>query len=312
MLNMPKPFRFAVSMLNALPKDEWASKARKIEQLGYSTLVAADHLMKQFAPLTALLAAAEATTTLRVGSYVLNNDFHHPVILAKEAATLDVLSGGRLELGLGAGYMRSEYEQGGIGYDSAPIRIRRLQESIQVLKSLFAEDPANFTGEFYTLANLNGLPKPLQKPSPPLLIGGAGKQLLSLAAREANIVGLVFKARPDGSGLDAADGNPASTTQKIQWIRQAAGARFDTLEINILVFGVLITENHAQALQQVADRLQLTEEQVHENPHYLLGTVDQICNTLQERREQYGISYITVFEQSAELFAPVVARLAGS
>ncbi|HLZ64119.1 MAG TPA: TIGR03621 family F420-dependent LLM class oxidoreductase [Ktedonosporobacter sp.] len=311
-MNTPKPFRFAVSTLNAVSKEEWVTKARRTEQLGYSTLVIPDHPSKLFAPVPALLAAADATTTLRVGSFVFNNDFRHPVMLAKEAATLDVLSDGRFEFGLGAGWQRPEYEQCGVKYDPAPVRTRRLEEAIQVVKRLFAEEPANFSGNFYTINNLDGFPKPLQQPYPPLLIGGAGKQTLSLAAREASIVGLVLKALPDGSNLDLTDGTSAATMQKIQWIRQAAGERFDDLELNILIFAAIVSEDHSQAIQRIAQRLKTTEEQVAENSHCLIGTVNQICETLQERREKYGISYITIFEQNLETFAPVVARLTGT
>jgi probable F420-dependent oxidoreductase len=306
-----KPFRFAVIAHHATSKDEWITKARWIEQLGYSTLLVPDHPVEQLAPVPAILAAAEATNALRVGSYVFNNDFRHPVMLAKEAATLDVLSGGRFEFGLGAGYDRSEYEQCGIVYDPAPVRVRRLEEAIQMVKRLFAEEPASFSGNSYTINNLNGFPKPIQHPYPPLLVGGAGKQMLSLAAREATIVSIAAKALHDGSGLDVTDTTPAATMQKIRWIRQAAGERFDVLELNIIIFAVIVTEDRSQAIQQLAGGFKATEEQVPAIPHCLIGTVSQMSEDLQERREKYGISYISVFEESAELLAPVVARLTG-
>lgn len=304
-----KPFRFAVIAHNATSKDEWRTKARRIEQLGYSTLFVPDHPGGQLAPVPAILAAADATKALRVGSYVLNNDFRHPVMLAKEAATLDVLSDGRFELGLGAGYDRSEYEQCGILYDPAPVRVRRLEEALQVVKSLFAEQSTSFSGNFYTITNLSGFPKPIQRPSPPLLVGGAGKHMLSLAAREATIVSIAAKSLPDGSGLDVTDTTEASTMQKIHWIHQAAGERFDRLELNIIIFAVVVTEDRSQAFEQLAGRFQTTEEQMPLIPHCLIGTLDQISDVLQERREKYGISYISVFEESAEVFAPVVANL---
>lgn len=306
-----KPFRFAVIAYHATSKDEWTSKAKQIEQLGYSTLFVPDHPAEQLAPVPAILAVAEATNALRVGSYVFNNDFRHPVMLAKEAATLDVLSNGRFEFGLGAGYDRSEYEQCGITYDPAPVRVRRLEEAIQVTKKLFAEEPASFSGKFYTIKNLNGFPKPIQHPYPPLLVGGAGKHMLSLAAREATIVSIAAKSLRDGSGLDVTDTTEASTMQKIHWIRQAAGERFDRLELNIIIFDVVVTKDRSQAFQQLAGRFQTTEEQMPTLPHCLIGTLDQISDVLQERREKYGISYISVFEESAEALAPVVARLAG-
>ena len=306
-----KPFRFAVIAHHATSKDAWITKARRIEQLGYSTLVVPDHPGEQLAPVPAILAAAEATRALRVGSYVFNNDFRHPVMLAKEAATLDILSDGRFEFGLGAGYDRSEYEQCGIVYDPAPVRVRRLEEAIQVVKRLFAEEPASFSGKSYTITNLNGFPKPMQRPSPPLLVGGAGKHMLSLAAREATIVSIAAKSLRDGSGLDVTDTTPAATMQKIRWIHQAAGERFERLELNIIIFAVVVTEERSQALRQLAGRFQTTEEHLPTLPHCLIGTLDQISDVLQERREKYGISYISVFEESAEVLAPVVARLTG-
>ena len=306
-----RPFRFGVIAYHATSKEEWVARARRIEQSGYSTLLVPDHPAEQLAPVPAILAAAESTSSLRVGSYVFNNDFRHPVMLAKEAATLDVLTGGRFELGLGAGYDRLEYEQCGISYDPAIVRVRRLEETIQIVKRLFAEEPATFSGNYYTINNLNGFPKPVQQPHPPLLVGGAGKQMLSLAAREAIIVSLGAKALGDGSGLDVTDTTPAATTQKIEWIRQVAGERFNALELNIIVYAVVVTENRSQAAQQLAGRFKATEEQMFTMPHCLIGTPDQMSEDLQERRERYGISYISVFEDSVEAFAPVVARLVG-
>ncbi|HZR40772.1 MAG TPA: TIGR03621 family F420-dependent LLM class oxidoreductase [Ktedonobacteraceae bacterium] len=313
MYEWQKSFRFAVSAGRAASQEEWVTKARKIEQLGYLTLVVPDHLPVPLALVPALLAAAEGTSTLRIGSFVFNNDFRHPVMLAKEVATLDVLSGGRFEFGLGAGWTQSEYEQSGIKYDPAPVRIRRLGEAIQVVKRLFAEERASFSGEFYTINNLNSLPKPIQQPYPPLVIGGGGKQMLSLAAREANIVTLIPKALPDRGNLDVAtDATPTATMQKIRWIRQAAGSRFDDLELNILIFAVsLAEEDRSRAIQHVSEVFKVKEDEVSDLPHCLIGTVDQVCEELQKRREQYGISYITVFENKIEEFAPVVARLAG-
>ncbi|QBD82920.1 TIGR03621 family F420-dependent LLM class oxidoreductase [Ktedonosporobacter rubrisoli] len=312
-MNTLKPFRFAVSAGKATSQEEWAAKARRIEQLGYSTMVIPDHLLRIFAPFSALLAAAQATHTLRIGSYVFNNDFRHPVLLAKEVATLDFLSGGRFELGLGAGYARSEYEQSGLTYDPASVRIRRLGEAIEVVKRVLAEESASFSGEFYTINQLNGFPKPIQRPHPPLLIGGAGKRILSLAARKANIVGIIPKALSDGSGLDFTDSTQAATMQKIEWIRQAAENRFDDLELNILAFQVTVTDDYSQVVQQMSKRFSVKEEEVSDIPHCLIGTVDQISEALQKRREKYGISYITVFdfENTVEALAPVVARLAG-
>jgi probable F420-dependent oxidoreductase len=291
-------------------KEEWITKARRAEQLGYAVLLVPDHFGEQLAPIPALLSAAEATTTLRVGSYVLDNDFRHPVMLAKEAATLDHLSGGRFELGVGAGWLRSEYEQAGIPYEPGAIRVKRLEETLQIVKGLFAEEPLTFSGTHYTIKDLNGSPKPLQQPHLPLLVGGASKRILSLAAREASIVSVSAKVLPDGSGLDVTDTTPMATLQKIEWIRLAAGERFLQLELNMIMFAVVVTEDRLSATQQLAEGFKTTTEQVLTIPHCLVGTPDQMCEDLRQRREQYGISYIGIFEESMEAFAPVVARLA--
>ena len=306
-----RPFRFGVITSGAQSREEWVNKAQEIEQYGYTSLLVPDHLGEQFSPALALLAAAEATRALHVGSYVFANDFRSPVLLAREAATLDVLTDGRFELGLGTGYQRAEYEQAGLSYDPANIRVSRLEEALHVIKGLFGEEPVNFSGKYYTINNLRGAPRPVQQPHPPLLVGGAGKRLLSLAAREADIVSLAARALPDGSGLEVADISPAATLQKIEWIRQAAGARFDQLELNMIIFASVITENRDQAVQQLTTELKITADQVLATPHVLVGSIDQVCVDLQARREQYGISYISIFEPSMEAFAPVVARLNG-
>lgn len=307
-----RPFRFGVIAYDAQSKEEWVARAKRIEQLGYATLLVPDHLGKQLAPVPAMLIAAEATRSLRVGSYVFDNDFRHPVLLAKEAAMLDVLTGGRFEFGIGAGYLRAEYEQAGISYDAANVRVSRLEETIQVVKGLFAEEPLTFAGSYYTVTNLDGFPKPVQRPHPPLLVGGAGKRLLTLAAREASIVSIGAKAQSDGSGLDVADTTPAATRQKMEWIRQAAGERFNQLELNMIMYEVVVTEDRHRIARQLAGRFKTTDDNVLTIPHCLIGTLDQIIEDVQRRREQYGISYISVFDEHSEAFAPVVARLAGT
>ena len=307
-----RPFRFGVIAYDAQSRQEWVAKARRIEQQSYATLLVPDHLERQLAPVPAILSAAEVTSSLRVGSYVFANDFRHPVMLAKEAATLDVLTDGRFEFGIGTGYLRSEYEQAGLSYDPASVRVGRLEEAIQVVKGLFAEEPLTFSGRYYRITNLKGFPKPVQRPHPPLLIGGAGKRLLTLAAREASIVSIGAKAQGDGSGLDVTDMTPEATRRKVEWIRQTARDRFDQLELNMIIFTVVVTEDRYQVAYQLAERFNTTPEQFLTIPHCLVGTVDQICEDLQTRREQYGISYIAVFDEHSEAFAPVVARLAGT
>lgn len=315
-MSKQQPFRFGVSIHGGRSRAEWIELARQVEDLGYSALLMPDHLGEQLSPVPALLSAADATTTLRIGSLVFDNDFRHPAMLAKEAATLDVLSDGRLELGLGAGWLKSEYERAGMPFDRAGTRIERMEEAIQIIKGLFADGPVNFTGKHYTVAGMEGFPKPIQRPHPPILIGGGGQRLLSIASREADIVGFIPKARSDGKGQDLTDATPEALEQKIAWVREAAGARFDELELGILVAQVITTEDREAAAQFIANTmaagLNVSADQVLQVPYLLLGSQEQICEDLLKRRERYGISYINVFEQGLEALAPVVARLVGT
>ena len=314
-MNKPRPFRFGVSVHGSKSRAEWRRIARQAEESGYSTLLLPDHLGDQLSPIPALVAAADATSMLRVGSLVFDNDFRHPVMLAKEAATLDVLSGGRLELGIGAGWLKPEYERSGIPFERASVRIARMEEAIQIVKGLFADGPVDFAGQYYTITGLEGFPKPVQRPHPPLHIGGGGQRLLSIAAREADIIGFIPRARADGQGQDLMDATPEALEQKITWVREAAGARFVDLELGILVAQVFTTQDREQAAQLIATTLaagyHVSTDQILQAPYLLIGSIDQICEDLQVRRERFGISYITVFERSLEVLAPVIARLAG-
>ncbi len=310
-----RPLRFGVSVSQARSIAEWVATARKIESLGYSTLLMPDHLGQQLAPIAALQAAAEATQTLRIGSLVFDNDFRHPVLLAKEAATLDLLSGGRFELGLGAGWEGSEYVQAGMPFDAPGVRVSRMEEALHLIKGLFADGRVTFSGTYYQVSALEGFPKPMQRPHPPILVGGGGKRVLSMAAREATMVGFSPIVRPDGSGQELTDATAQALAQKVEWVRQAAGERFDDLELQVLVAEVVLTDEREQVAQFIATTmasgLGITAEQVLEVPYVLIGTVEQLCEEVLARRERYGISYVTVFEKNMEAFAPVVARLAG-
>jgi probable F420-dependent oxidoreductase len=333
-----RPFRFGVTvgLLVRKSKAEWISAARWIEQAGYTTLLASDHMHVPMAPMPALTAAALATSTLRVGTAVLSNDFRHPAILAKEVATLDVLSDGRFELGIGAGWFQTEYEQAGIPFDTGVTRLERLEEAVRIIKGTFTQEPVTFSGHHYSTRNLVVPLKPLQQPRIPLLIGGSSKRILSFAAREASIVGLMMRPHPDtvkfdptkqvamagpqqqtrmlpGSpGFDEASIISEAVQQKIEWVRQSARERFSEIELHTLVPAVAVTNDREKAAQALAAKLRLTPEQVLASPHCLVGTINQICETIKSRREQYGISYLTISEEHMEAFAPVVARLAGS
>jgi probable F420-dependent oxidoreductase len=308
---MSRPFRFGVAAVETRSGQGWLQFARRVEALGYATLLAPDHFGDHLAPIAALAAAAAATSTLRIGSYVFDNDFRHPVVLAKEAATLDLLSNGRLELGLGAGWLKTEYDQAGLTFDPGAVRLARLAEAIQIVKGLFAEQPLTFEGAHYRVTNLLGRPRPVQRPGPPLFVGGGRRRLLSLAAREADIVNIAPGARLDGSGLDLDDITPEALDRKIGWLRQAAGDRFDRLELSIFLPLVEVTDRRQAAAERLEQAYQLPAERLLASPHTLIGSLGEIQEQLLERRERYGASYTVVFEQSAEAFAPIVASLAG-
>jgi probable F420-dependent oxidoreductase len=308
------PFRFGVVTESAPSREQWIKLARRVEELGYATFLLADHYVNEFPPLTALMAAADATSSLRVGSIVFNNDLRHPAMLAKEVATLDLLSGGRFELGIGAGWHRPEYEQVGIPFDPAGVRISRLEEALQIIKKFFTEESITFSGGHYTVTDLKAFPKPSQRPHPPIFIGGGGKRLLALAGREADIVGLHRKVNDDGT-VDASERTEAAIARKVEWVRQAAGERFESLELNILTGDIVITEHRQQAAEQyIRERARpgATAEELLASPYLFFGTVDQIAEQIQRLREQFGISYFVVGDESMEMLAPVVARLAGT
>ncbi len=310
---MPHKFRFGIQTGLAPSAEAWTEKARKIEALGYSTLFIPDHFNEQLAPLIALQAAADATTTLRVGTMVLDNDYRHPLVLAKELATLDLLSNGRLEAGLGAGWMVSDYEQSGIEYDTPGVRISRLREALRVIKGLFADGNVSLSGDFYNITGHDGTPKPLQRPHPPILIGGGGKRVLRLAAREADIVGVNFSlAEGTVNPAVAATGTAAATAEKIAWVREAAGANFDKLELNTTIFVSVVTDDREAMAERVGTGFGLPPADALGSPHILIGTIEQIVEDIQQCREEYGFSYVVFSGDVFEQMAPVVQKLAGT
>src|SRR5919198_972897 len=227
-----KPFRFGVTVGRASSRAEWAEKARKLEDLGYATLTVPDHLTDLFAPMPALTSAAEATTHLRIGTNVLNNDFRHPVLVAREAATVDLLTDGRLQLGLGAGFMQAEYDQLGVRFDPGGRRVERLAEAVRMLKGLFTGQPITFVGQHYHVTRHQLQLLPVQCPHPPVLIGGNGLRLLTMAAQEADIVGLTgITFRPGNHGPELSGWTVTGLEARLQRIREAAGARYERLEL---------------------------------------------------------------------------------
>lgn len=294
---MPRPFRFGVVAAYAPSHTAWTTTARRAEELGYATLLIPDRAnIGSLAPLPALAVAAQATTRLRVGSYVLCNDYRHPVLLAREAVTLDLLSEGRFELGLGAGVGPSEFQQLGIPFASAGTRVGRLEEALQVIKRLFTEGLVDYGGKYYTIMQMRGSPRPTQKPHPPLLVAGAGERMLKMAAREADIVAVGSKITERG-----ADPTDATLEQKIAWMKEAAGQRFGDLELSQTIYDLSITDGGAALSPQAGG------PPIPKKPMLISQAVDYLL----ERRERYGFSYLQVYEGQMENFAPVVAQLAG-
>ena len=306
-------FRFGIQLSQPFAGSTWSETARQVEALGYSTLFVPDHFGDQLAPITALAVAAEATTTLRVGALVFDNDYRHPVTLATETATLDLLSGGRVELGLGAGWMRTDYEQSGIAYDPPGVRVDRFAEALEVITRLFADGPVDFTGEHYTITGLEGLPKPHTPGGPPVIVGGGGKRVLSIAARHADIVGINPNLASGAIGAEVvADAMAERVDEKVGWVRDAAGDRFDDLELNVLSFLSTVTDDPAGLAGGVAEMFGASAEEVLATPSVVVGTVAGICDTLIERRNRWGFSYYVFQAESAVTMAPVVAALAGT
>jgi probable F420-dependent oxidoreductase len=306
-----RPFRFAVQEHKPATGPDWAAKVRRLESLGYSALYLPDHFSEQPGVFTALGAAAAATERLRLGALVFDNDYRHPAVLAKETATLDLLSGGRVDFGIGAGWERSDYDATGLVYDSPGVRIERMVEGLAICRGLFGDGPFSFEGKHYTITALNGHPKPIQKPVP-VLLGGGGRRMLTIAAREADIINVNFNlAHGAVSSELVLTGTAEQTDEKISWIREAAPERFEEIELSVLIFLLNVTDDARSLADAVAGGLGTTGDVVLGIPHFLIGSLDEMEEVLQRRRERYGISYVIVQQDAVESFAPVVERLAG-
>jgi probable F420-dependent oxidoreductase len=317
----PRTFRFA-AQLSTVPDGtgpggtaaSWAEQARKAEDLGYSTLLMPDHFGDQLAPVPALMAAACATPGLRIGTLVFDNDYRHPVVLAKEAATLDVLSDGRLELGLGAGWMRTDYQQSGMAYDPPGVRVERFAEGVEVVAGLLASDePFSFTGRHYTVTEHALLPRPVQRPRPPLILGGGGRRVLTVAGHHGDIVSIHVDLRAGTGGPEAApNASPDATRQKVAWVKEAAGARFDDIELNCLIGFAIITDDRQGIVDSMAPVFGIDPADALHVPLALIGTLDEMAEELEWRRAEYGISYYSIEAACWEALAPVVGRLTGT
>ncbi len=307
-----RPFRFGVQVNGTGSRSEWVEMARKVESLGYSTLTMPDHFSGQLAPVPALQCAADATSTLRLGALVFDNDYKHPVVLAKELATMDVLSDGRVEVGLGAGWMVTDYEQSGIAYDSPGVRVSRLIEGLAVMRGAWGAEPFSFEGEHYTITGYKASPKPIQSPFP-VLIGGGGRRVLKFAAQHADIVGInatLTSGAVDSSTFDSM--TPDAVDDKVAIVRAVANEarRFDEIELNIRAFMVVITDDVDKALDTLSSFTGAPKQVIADSPFALVGPTEKLIEDIQERRQRWGFSYVIVGQNDIEPFAAVVAALA--
>jgi probable F420-dependent oxidoreductase len=306
-----RPFRFAVVGHLAESGKDWAEKAKRAEALGYSSLVMPDHFVNPLTPIPGLAFAAAATSTLRIGAIVFANDFRNPALLAKETATLDFLSDGRFEFGIGAGWLLDEYVKAGIQFDPPGVRIARMREGLEIIRALWTDGPVTHDGDHYRIQGLEGLPKPVQKPGPPVFIGGTGKRMLQLAGREADIVGLLPKTLPHG-GHDWAGSTEESLVERLAWVRAGAGERFSEIEFSNVAFYLAVTDQPLAVAETAAAGFGLDPRAFLASPDVLVGSVEGIEEKLIERRERFGISYVEIFDRDAIDFASVVAKLAGT
>ncbi len=310
---MTRAFRFGVQTKTASSRKEWIELIRKIDDLGYGSVTMPDHFDDQLAPSVALMAAADASERLRIGALVWCNDYRHPVVFAKESATLDLLTDGRLELGIGAGWMATDYEEAGMTYDRPGMRIERMVEAIEVLKGLFGDDTFSYEGEHYQIANLNSTPKPVQKPHPPFLIGGGGPRFLRLAGKHADIVGINPNLSAGAITPDVGqDATAERYEEKLGWVREGAGDRFDDIELQIRIFFVSVSDDRMGTAEALAAGVGMSVEQGLESPLALVGSPAEIAEDLRKRRDRFGFSYVVVGQDQYEAFAPVVAELAGT
>lgn len=308
-----RPFRFSASLGAVHGRTELIDRVRMIEGLGYSTVTIADHLNDQLGPLTAMATIAEHTTTLRVGALVFCNDFRHPVTLAKEAATLDLLTEGRFEFGLGAGWKIEDYRWAGIPLDGAGRRVERLGEALEVIRSLWSDEVTDHRGEHYRVDAMPGTPRPFTPGGPPITVGGGGRRVLELAARHADVVGL--NPQLASGVIDASAGptsTPTATTAKIEWIHGAAGDRLDDIEIHSRWHLAAVVPNRGEIAEELAPAFGLTPEEALDSPHAAVGTVGEICENLRRQKETWGVSYLGVPATAVEEMAPVVAELSGA
>ncbi|WP_280425997.1 TIGR03621 family F420-dependent LLM class oxidoreductase [Nocardia carnea] len=320
---MSRPFRFAVQATRATSGTEWRDTARQIEDLGYSTLFLADHYLgkgpaaresryppQHLAPIAAMAVAAAVTTTLRIGCRVFCADYHVPGVLMKEATTLDLLTDGRLEFGIGGGWSAPEYRAMGVAFRPAAQRVAKLAEVVGLFKAHCSGEQLDRTGEYVTSVGYAGLPRPVQRPHPPLMIGGSRRRVLSLAGREADIASI---SNVPFDPIDAAGRTPQQeAARRLAFVRDAAGDRFAALDIESSPFFATVTTDPDAALAEVSKIMNVSPDGLGDHPNVLAGTVPEIADRLRERRELFGANYITVQQTEFAAFAPVVELLTGT
>ena len=310
----PRRFRFGVQLNAPFDGSTWTESVRELEALGYSTLFVPDHVDSGLGPLTAMAAAVTATTTLKVAPLVLACDFRHPAIVARELATIDQLSGGRLEVGLGAGWKKVDYEQSGIPMERPGVRVDRMMEHVTVLRSLFSGEPVHLSGEHYTITGLVGSPPPHAPGGPPFIIAGGAPRVLTFAGANADIVGVNPSIHSGEIDADASrDAMADRIDEKVAWVREGAGDRFDELEINAWVAVAQLTDDPVGLADQMAPLFGAAHgADLLASPVTLIGNVGSLGDELRRRRERWGYSYTVVPGDQARSFAPLVAALTGA
>ncbi|MGH2806336.1 MAG: TIGR03621 family F420-dependent LLM class oxidoreductase [Actinomycetota bacterium] len=306
---MTRPFRFAVQLSEAGSRDDWIDKVTRAEALGYDVVAMPDHVSYQLAPMPALVAAAEATERVRLATFVLDNDFRNPVLMAQEAETVNLLTGGRLELGLGAGWWGQDYERLGIEFAAPRVRLERLQEAVEIVDRYFTGEPFSFEGRHYRVAGVDPPARVKELARPTLILAGGGPKILDFAARRADVVGVFLKSRRDGSGFVDDDYTAEACERKTQRVREVASEASRDVELNILLQHCEVTNDRKSVAEERAREDGISGDDLLGLPFELIGTVDQMVGDLLERRERYGISYITVFDRYHGTFAPLIERL---
>ncbi len=306
-------FRFGVEVHAPLEGRTWVDTVRELEGLGYSTMFVPDHFDEGFGPIAAMASAAAVTTTMRVGALVFDCDYRHPAVLARELATIDLVSEGRLEVGLGAGWKRLDYERSGIAMDRPGVRVDRMIEHTTILKALFTGESVTFHGEHYRITDLPGTPVPYTAGGPPILIGGGAPRVLRFAGATADIVGL--NASIHSGEIDTAaahDAMPERIDEKLGWLREGAGARLDQLEINAWLAAAEVTDDTAAVADVMGQLFSADPKDVLDSPLTLIGSIGECADRLHARRERWGYSYTVIPGEKAHDFAPLVAQLSGT